>query len=56
MNQAITNRLDEKSLFELSQSPQAPVRTREKVSAIRLSHMGWKVEKIATYMKWTKKQ
>ncbi len=30
-------------------------RTRERASAIRLSSQGWKVEKIALYLKWSKK-
>ncbi len=45
----------EKSLFELSRAEQVHRRTRERASAIRLSSLGWKVEKIALYLKWSKK-
>ena len=44
----------EKTLFELSRSKQVPQRTSDRASALRLSSMGWKVEKIAVYLKWSK--
>ena len=44
----------ERTLFELSKAPLVPQRTKDRASAIRLSAMGWKVEKIAVYLKWSK--
>ena len=44
----------EKTLFELSRAEGVPQRTRDRASALRLSSMGWKVEKIAIYLKWSK--
>ena len=44
----------EKTLFELSKAPKVPQRTKDRASAIRLSAIGWKVEKIAVYLKWSK--
>ncbi len=44
----------EQSLFKLSRSQQVPQRTRDRADALRLSSMGWKVEKIAVYLKCTK--
>jgi hypothetical protein len=44
----------EESLFELSKSTTVPQRTRDRASAIRLSSLGWKVDKIAIYLKWSK--
>ncbi len=44
----------EKTLFELSRSKQVPQRTSDRASALRLSSMEWKVEKIAVYLKWSK--
>ncbi len=45
---------EEKTLFELSQAEGVPQRTKDRASAIRLSSMGWKVGKIAVYLKWSK--
>ncbi len=42
----------ERTLFELSKAANVPQRTKDRASAIRLSAMGWKVEKIAIYLKW----
>jgi hypothetical protein len=42
----------ERTLFELSKVASVPQRTRDRASALRLSAMGWKVEKIALYLKW----
>ena len=42
----------EKTLFELSKAINVPQRTKDRASAVRLSAMGWKVEKIAVYLKW----
>lgn len=44
----------ERTLFELSKAPNVPQRTKDRASALRLSSMGWKVEKIAIYLKWGK--
>lgn len=44
----------ETTLFELSRASRIAQRTRDRASAIRLSSMGWKVEKIAIYLKWSK--
>lgn len=44
----------EKTLFELSKTNLVPQRTRDRASALRLSSMGWKIEKIALYLKWSK--
>ena len=46
-------RNQEESLFELSKSTTVPQRTRDRASAIRLSSLGWKVDKIAIYLKWS---
>lgn len=43
----------EKTLFELTQSPELPQRTKNRAAALRLSAMGWKVDKIAVYLKWS---
>lgn len=43
----------ERTLFELSKAPSLPQRTKDRASVIRLSAMGWKVEKIAIYLKWS---
>ena len=45
----------EKTLFELSRAPQVPQRTSDRASALRLSSMGWKIEKIAAYLKGSEK-
>jgi transposase len=42
----------ERTLFELSKATKVPQRTKDRASVIRLSAMGWKVEKIAIYLKW----
>ena len=42
----------ERTLFELSKAKNVPQRTKDRASAVRLSAMGWKVEKIAVYLKW----
>ncbi len=42
----------ERTLFELSKAANVPQRTKDRASAIRLSAIGWKVEKIAIYLKW----
>ncbi len=44
----------ERTLFELSKAPLVPQRTKHRASAIRLSAMGWKVEQIAIYLKWSR--
>jgi hypothetical protein len=44
----------EESLFELSKSTKVPQRTRDRASVIRLSSLGWEVDKIAIYLKWSK--
>ena len=42
----------ERTLFELSKAPNVPQRTKDRSQALRLSSMGWKVDKIAVYFKW----
>ena len=42
----------ERTLFELSKAPNVPQRTKDRSQALRLSSMGWKVDKIAVYLKW----
>ena len=44
----------EKTLLELSKAIGIPQRTKERASALRLSSMGWKIEKIAIYLKCSK--
>lgn len=43
---------EERTLFELSRARNVPQRTKERANALRLSAMGWKVERIAVYLKW----
>ncbi len=43
---------EERTLFELSRAGNVPQRTKERANALRLSAMGWKVERIAVYLKW----
>ncbi len=45
---------EEKTLLELSRVSGIPQRTKDRASALRLSSMGWKIEKIAIYFKWSK--
>jgi len=45
---------EEKTLLELSRAIGIPQRTKDRASVLRLSSMGWKVEKIAVYLKWSK--
>ncbi len=45
---------EEKTLLELSRGIGIPQRTKDRASGLRLSSMGWKVEKIAVYLKWSK--
>lgn len=47
-------RTQEETLFELSKASGVPQRTKNRASALRLSSMGWKVEKIAIYLKCSK--
>ena len=42
----------ERTLFELSKAPNVPQRIKDRSQALRLSTMGWKVERIAVYLKW----
>jgi transposase len=44
----------DKKLFELSRATTVSQKTRDRATAIRLSSMGWKVEKIAIYLKVSK--
>jgi len=46
----------EDTLFELSRASQVNQRTKDRASAIRLSSRGWKVAKIAVYLKWSKQR
>jgi len=45
----------ENTLFELTRAIKVPQRTRDRAHALRLSSMGWKIDKIALYLKWSKK-
>jgi transposase len=43
----------DRTLWELRKAVGVPQRTKDRAQALRLSGMGWKVEKIATYLKWS---
>ncbi|AFY76863.1 MAG: helix-turn-helix domain-containing protein [Hydrococcus sp. C42_A2020_068] len=47
------SREQDRTLWELRKAPRVPQRTKDRAEAIRLSGMGWKVEKIAIYLKWS---
>lgn len=49
----LTKAQDQK-LFELSKSATVSQKTKDRASVIRLSAIGWKVEKIASYLKVSK--
>lgn len=44
---------EEEMLFKLSKDERVSQRTRARASALRLSSLGWKVSKIAIYLKWS---
>ena len=46
-------REQDRTLWELRKARSVPQRTKDRAEAIRLSGMGWKVEKIAIYLKWS---
>jgi hypothetical protein len=48
------NTKEDRSLWELTQAAEIPQKVKERVQVLRLSSRGWKVEKIAVYMKWSK--
>lgn len=48
------NTKEDRSLWELTQATEIPQKVKERVQVLRLSSRGWKVEKIAVYMKWSK--
>ena len=48
------NREEERTLWELSKAEIVTLRTRERAQVLRLSSQGWKVDKIAKYMKCNK--
>ena len=43
---------EDKTLFELRKSTSVPQRVKDRAEAIRLSHQGWYVEKIARFFGW----
>jgi len=43
----------DRTLWELRKAVDVPQRTKDRAQAVRLSGMGWKVEKIAIYLKWS---
>jgi hypothetical protein len=43
---------EDRTLFELRQGPSVPQRVKDRAEAVRLSHQGWYVEKIATFLRW----
>ena len=47
------SREQDRTLWELRKALGVPQRTKDRAEAIRLSGMGWKVEKIAIYLKWS---
>jgi len=47
------SREQDRTLWELRKAPRVPQRTKDRAEALRLSGMGWKVEKIAIYLKWS---
>lgn len=46
------NSEEEQRLWELQRSPDAPQRVKDRAEAVRLSHLGWYVEAIATHLHW----
>ena len=46
------NREQERTLWELRAGENIPQRTKDRAEAVRLSAQGWKIEKIAIYLKW----
>jgi transposase len=45
---------EDRSLWELTKASGSPQKVKERVQVLRLSSRGWKVEKIAVYLKWSK--
>lgn len=43
---------EERTLWELRKAITVPQRVKDRAEAIRLSHQGWYVEKIATHLHW----
>lgn len=43
----------DRTLFELRTATRVPQRTKDRAEALRLSHRGWKVDKIAQYFGWS---
>lgn len=43
----------DRTLFELRTATTVPQRTKDRAEVLRLSHRGWKVDKIAAYFGWS---
>lgn len=43
----------DRTLFELRTANSVPQRTKDRAEVLRLSHRGWKVDKIAQYLSWS---
>lgn len=43
----------DRTLFELRTATRVPQRTKDRAEVLRLSHRGWKVDKIAAYLGWS---
>jgi transposase len=43
---------EDRTLYELRQAASVPQRVKDRAEAVRLSHQGWYVEKIATFLRW----
>lgn len=43
----------DRTLFELRTATTVPQRTKDRAEVLRLSHRGWKVDKIAQYFSWS---
>jgi transposase len=46
------SRAEEQTLWELRTATTVPQRVKDRAEAIRLSHQGWYVEKIAAHLHW----
>lgn len=50
--QVSLNAEEDQTLFELRRADKIPQRTKDRATALRLSHRGWKTEQIAEYLNW----
>jgi DNA-binding NarL/FixJ family response regulator len=46
---------EERTLFELRSATSVPQRVKDRAEAVRLSHQGMYVEKIAAFLKWNER-